>query len=387
MKILYFFEFAPDPQRGGASRLTQSLVNYWKENHKDLDFFCAYLKKEKDYTSFFKDEILLSLKDKESFSQFLYKNEISLIIYQTAFSRDYFEYVLACSKNNIPIITVYHSMPGWELQHTKNILKRIPWKHATIHELIKKTFLPLYLKHVRNLIGIKNRSIYEESSKYIVLSKQYIPLFKKSNQLTDDTKLLAISNPLSYPIQNNINFQEKKNQALIVGRFSECEKRLLLALQCWKEFNKLTSKDQWELIIVGFGKDEEIYKKYVTENKLDNVIFVGKQNPLEYYKKASIFLMTSAFEGFPLTLTEAQQFGVVPIVMDSFPALHDIIINDYNGIIVANNNVKAMTSALIQLSKDKGKREVLAKNGLNYINQFSVTAIAKQWENLFNYFK
>lgn len=387
MNILYFFEFAPDPLRGGASRLTQSLINYWKKNRNDLEFFCAYSKKEKDYTSYFKDEILLNPKDKDLFSQFLQKNQISLIIYQMAFSKEYFENVLACNKSNIPIITVYHSMPGWELRHTKNLLKNIPWKHVTIYELIKKAFLPLYLKHVKELIAIKNRFIYKESSKYIVLSKQYIPLFKKINQLTDDSKLQAISNPLSYPIQNNINFHEKKNQVLIVGRFSESEKRFLLALQCWKEFNKLTSKDQWELIIVGFGKDEEIYKKYVTENKLDNVTFVGKQNPLEYYKKASIFLMTSAFEGFPLTLTEAQQFGVVPIVMDSFPALHDIIINDYNGIIIANNNVKAMTSALIQLSKDKGKREVLAKNGLNYINQFSVTAIAKQWENLFNYFK
>lgn len=47
MNILYFFEYAPDPQRGGASRLTRSLINYWDKERKDFSFYCAYLKKEK----------------------------------------------------------------------------------------------------------------------------------------------------------------------------------------------------------------------------------------------------------------------------------------------------------------------------------------------------
>lgn len=34
--------------------------------------------------------------------------------------------------------------------------------------------------------------------------------------------------------------------------------------------------------------------------------------------------MTSAFEGFPMTLVESQQRGVVPVVMDSF--LHSMIL-------------------------------------------------------------
>ena len=94
---------------------------------------------------------------------------------------------------------------------------------------------------------------------------------------------------------------------LIVGRFSESEKRFLLALKAWKEFNSQRITNTWELIIIGFGKDENIYKEYARKNKLNNVKFIGKQDPLEYYKKASIFLMTSAFEGFGLTLTEKKR--------------------------------------------------------------------------------
>lgn len=386
MNILYFFEYAPDPQRGGASRLTHSLVRYWEKEQRDLSFYCAYFKKEESYTPYFRDEILLNLSDKIQFTTFLSKNRISLIIYQMAFSKEYFDYVKECN-NNIPIITVYHSMPGWELLHIKNVLTHTSWHQAKGNQFIKKLLLPLYLKYANKLIQKRNSSIYNASSKYIVLSPQYVPLFKKVNNIADSSKLHAISNPLSYPEQKNIDFHEKKKQVLIVGRFSESEKRILLALKAWKEFNNSNISNKWELVIVGFGKDENIYKEYVNRNRLNNVKFIGKQDPLEYYKKASIFLMTSAFEGFGLTLTEAQQFGVVPIVMNSFPSLHDIIINDFNGIIVANNDIKAMCLALTNLAEDQVKREYLAKNGLNYVNRFAVKNIAQEWVNLFNNFK
>lgn len=278
-------------------------------------------------------------------------------------------------------------MPGWELLHISNTLKCVSWNQAKKDDFIKKLFLPLYLKHINKLISKRNLYIYNGSSKYILLSNKYIPIFKKINHLRNDSKLQAISNPLSFPEQKNVNFQEKKAQVLIVGRFSESEKRFLLALKVWKEFNNQNISNRWELIIVGFGKDENIYKEYVRRNKLSNVKFVGKQDPFEYYKKASIFLMTSAFEGFPLTLIEAQQLGVVPIVMDSFPSLHDIIINDYNGIIVNNNDVKAMCLALKDLTANQEKRKYLAVNGLSYINKFSVANIAQQWEDLFSKFK
>lgn len=387
MNILYFFEYAPDPQRGGASRLTHSFINYWQKAQKDFSFFCAYLKREKDYIPYFKDEILLNLNKKNTFIDFLNKNQISLIIYQMAFSKVFFEFIKECNQNNIPIITVYHSMPGWELLHISNTLKCVSWNQAKKDDFIKKLFLPLYLKHINKLISKRNLYIYNGSSKYILLSNKYIPIFKKINHLRNDSKLQAISNPLSFPEQKNVNFQEKKAQVLIVGRFSESEKRFLLALKVWKEFNNQNISNRWELIIVGFGKDENIYKEYVRRNKLSNVKFVGKQDPFEYYKKASIFLMTSAFEGFPLTLIEAQQLGVVPIVMDSFPSLHDIIINDYNGIIVNNNDVKAMCLALKDLTANQEKRKYLAVNGLSYINKFSVANIAQQWEDLFSKFK
>ena len=54
----------------------------------------------------------------------------------------------------------------------------------------------------------------------------------------------------------------------------------------------------WKLVIVGSGSDENNYKSYVAENDIKNIYFEGNKNPLPYYQKASVFLMTSALESW-----------------------------------------------------------------------------------------
>lgn len=66
-------------------------------------------------------------------------------------------------------------------------------------------------------------------------------------------------------------------------------------------------------------------EKQVRELKLRNVSFEGFQNPKEYYERASILLLTSEFEGFPLVLPECMSFGVIPAVYGSYSAVYDIV--------------------------------------------------------------
>ena len=93
-------------------------------------------------------------------------------------------------------------------------------------------------------------------------------------------------------------------------------------------------------------------------------------------------MMTSAFEGFGMTLVEAQQYAIVPMAMDTYSSLHDIIKNEYNGIIVSDNDIKGYVEKLKKLMADKEYRR-LAMNGLESCKKFAVEFIANQWENLF----
>ena len=72
-----------------------------------------------------------------------------------------------------------------------------------------------------------------------------------------------------------------------------------------------------------------------------NVSFLKgqKKNPEPYYNEASIFMMTSSFEGWGLTLTEAQQYGCVPLAFRSFASLTDIITDKVNGFAIPNDDI------------------------------------------------
>ena len=77
---------------------------------------------------------------------------------------------------------------------------------------------------------------------------------------------------------------------------------------------------------------------------------VGKQSPQSYYLNSSIFLMTSDYEGWGMTITEAQQFGCIPIVLNTFASLQDLIANGENGFIV--DSVDEMKQRILELASE-----------------------------------
>ena len=195
--------------------------------------------------------------------------------------------------------------------------------------------------------------------------------------------MVAIGNPVTFSRNATIeDVKRKDNIVLIVARLDEKHKRLSLALKSWAKVEK--QNPSWMLQIVGTGNDERMYKEMVRRLGLQRVEFEGRQDPEKYYTRASIFLMTSAIEGWGMTIVEAQQKGCVPIVMDSFTALHDIIEDGGNGIIVPPDSVDDMSQAIQNLIDDKSKRDIMALNAIESTERFNIEIIGGQWIDLFN---
>ena len=54
----------------------------------------------------------------------------------------------------------------------------------------------------------------------------------------------------------------------------------------------------------------------------DKVEFTGHVDPKPFYQNASLMLMTSLHEGFPMVISEAHSFGI-PVVMLSLKYLEN----------------------------------------------------------------
>ena len=160
--------------------------------------------------------------------------------------------------------------------------------------------------------------------------------------------------------------KEKNNKLFVfVGRLDDSSKKLKRALNLVKEIKNI------ELWIVGDGPDRNIYEKYTSENKIiDRVKFIGKkQNPYPYMKKADYIILTSDYEGFPVTYLEA--IALNKDIITTLPTSDDSIdIRNYAYIISKNQDkmVKEVKSIIAQ--KDKKQRIDIEKIQMNRIKKF-----------------
>lgn len=249
---------------------------------------------------------------------------------------------------------------------------------------VKRLFPYLYKAYKKEAAVKEVCSYLPFVDKYIFLSPLYQKQFMDfANHADNENKLGAIPNPLVYDVNvTKDELESKENIVLLVGRMLEGQKRITRAIRIWKMIEADNELNGWRFVVVGEGPDLPLYKKMAQEFRLQRVSFEGYQNPLPYYKRAKIFMMTSAFEGFAMTLVEAQQCGVVPVVMDSHLSLHDIVEDDVNGVITPNGNVAVFAQRLSILMKDNSLRLDMAMSALETSRRFGIDNILSMWKRL-----
>ena len=230
--------------------------------------------------------------------------------------------------------------------------------------------------------------VYSYSDKYILLSDSFHSIFKDFVNIKKCSKLITINNPRT--ITNNdyfYNFKQKEKSILYVGRLENNQKKVIRIVELWKSLE--TKYPDWKLYIVGDGPEKKSLLQYTQKHDLRNIFFEGFKSPIEYYKKASILLMTSEFEGLPLTLIEAISFGVIPIVYASFTSVSDVIDNYKNGITLSNNNgynSKLMLTEIIKIMNDNEQMSRISHNAYMSSQRFDINNIYIKWNELFNSF-
>lgn len=375
MNILFITTYYPEPQIGGIERVTYLLSKYLSQ-HKFRIFNLRFNNSEYDDTfPFINSSQLKNLYDSNSLRKYLISNQINVIINQSHFF--YTPIIESARKNlDIKLYTVFHNRPMFQALKLNEAIK---YSNSKLKYIIPFIY-PIYKLYSVRKLKKEHKQSYLLSDKTILLSSRFIDIYKKELNV-DGKKLTYINNPISFD-NVKVDYTQKEKIVLIVARLYEAQKRLSIALDIWKEVE--SQNPDWKLIIVGDGEDRRFYEEYCRKNCIQNVEFAGQTNPLPYYLEASIFMMTSQNEGWPLTLLEALQTGVVPIVMDSFTALHDIIQDGSNGFIVEYNDKKEFKNKLVTLINNQELRLKMAQEGQNSCTKYSIDNIGKEWINLLN---
>lgn len=138
-------------------------------------------------------------------------------------------------------------------------------------------------------------------------------------------------------------------------------------------------------VIVGNGPEELLVREYADKHNLSDSLFISGwvEDPMNYVENFDVACLLSRWEGFGLVLPEYMLVGK-PIVATNVDAIPDIIINEYNGLLVEVDNPIEASNAVIRLYNDKMLYDRFVKNGKKEVRQkYNARRVAEQHQDEF----
>lgn len=282
---------------------------------------------------------------------------------------------------DVKIISVYHNAPSFNGR-----IQKLNIALMGCENLMKRLALRLMRFAFKKVTSRAMAYIYRHSDLFLVLSPSYIEEFKRFTGVSDDRYLQVLTNPITVEHDGyEYAFNEKQKEIIYVGRLDFVQKRVYRVIDTWNYLED--NFPDWRLTIVGDGEDRQSLVNHAKALGLKRVNFEGFQKPIYYYKRASILLLTSDFEGFPLVLAECMSFGVIPAVYNSYSAVCDIIDGGKDGIVLPYHKLgydaNEAAGMIAKIMTDDGKREQMALAAIKKSKEYSVEKIYSEWERVF----
>ena len=282
----------------------------------------------------------------------------------------------------VKVVTVYHNDP---LANER--IKNVEYAIEKCHSPFLKFFFNIKRWIFYQITSASMRYSYNNCDRYMLLSESFINRFKQFTRLSNIDKLIIQTNPIT--INRNgfdLNTTKKIKEIIYVGRLNHNQKRVFRLVDVWSVLEK--KYPDWHLTIVGDGPEKDNLFRQIQSLGLKNIRFEGFKNPRFYYERASILLLVSEFEGFGLVIVEGMCFGVVPVVLGSYPAIYDIIDNGINGIIVPYDKKGGFDKCLMAKELEKmiymygGELNKISESAYSKSFKFDMNNIYDSWNKI-----
>lgn len=189
-------------------------------------------------------------------------------------------------------------------------------------------------------------------------------------------------------VPNSIDMREEtalltKKQVIAAGRIAPV-KNFQDLIEAWKIIYE--RYPDWQLHIYGdsYLDTKDILKQKVHENKLENVvIFKESVNDLaSTMVDYSIYAMSSLTECFPMVLLEALSVGLPIVSYDCPNGPRHIIQSPSDGLLVANQDPKALAKGLLELIANVDLRKKMGVIAKKNSSKFAASSIMHDWLGL-----
>lgn len=294
------------------------------------------------------------LRHKERLSSILSQIKADIVISTFTHEADFLPYIEDGSKK----ILEFHFFRGHKIKYADSF---------------RFSLLTKIAYYYRNFI--EENFIVNRYDQFVVLTEEDKDLWSSKVK-----NVVAIPNILSFEKSKQSTLRNK--QVIAVGRL-DAQKGFDKLIDIWTDVIKLSKG--WKLSIYGDGIDRDYLETLIVENRMEEYIkiYPSTQTIFEKYIESSIFVMTSRYEGMPMTMLEAMSVGL-PCISYTFKCgPKDIIKDCIDGILITEDDKNKFVSALVELMNNDSIRIEMGNHAYSNIRRYSVDIVMKKWIDLF----
>ena len=330
-----------------------------------------------------------------------------------------------CEKYKVSIITCMNKPVGYELRpeiehiciektsdvHYRNLFDRFMKRRKLLKSVLKEckpdvllcflpepNFLALSLKHRFSfpmIISVRNdpkreyknavyyaimRYLYPKSDGYVFQTRQAMEYFKFSKHITKLAEV--IPNPLGRSFVNAERIMEENRKKTIVnvGKLSGQKNQKLLI----EAFSKISKHfPDYILEIYGEGNLRKELELLIETLELQKRVFLlgNVADVSEKIKDASLFVLSSDYEGMPNALMEAMALGVPCISTDCPCGGPQFLIRDKkNGRLVSVGDTEQLALVMTDLLTNRDMADQYGLEAVKIADALHPNVIHEQWE-------
>ncbi|HSX55545.1 MAG TPA: glycosyltransferase, partial [Sphingomonas sp.] len=175
--------------------------------------------------------------------------------------------------------------------------------------------------------------------------------------------------------------QEGAPQLVAVGRLTE-QKGFDLLIDA---FGRIAERfPDWNLLIFGEGPERSRLEEMAAEHGLlDRVFLPGNtERHGEWINAASVFVLSSRYEGFANVVGEAMQAGLAVVAFDCDFGPADMIEPGVSGVLVSAGDAAQLAAALSDVMSSEARRRQLGANAIERAQLFDERTILDRWLRL-----
>jgi glycosyltransferase involved in cell wall biosynthesis len=296
------------------------------------------------------------------------------------FIRSLFKFVFRLiSEKEIKIVHIHSAVRGSFFRKSIFLLlAKLFGKKAILH-IHSGFFKKFYTENKRLQPFIKY--ILNKADVLVCLSDEWKLYY---DSLIKNKKIVVINNPVLLPANMQQHAWGTPLKILFLNRI--VVEKGIFDLVNFFNINKSWLTGSFKLIVAGAGNAENDFKTMVAENNLSDLIefkglVTGKEKD-EIIKDCDLFILTSYYEGLPMSILEAMSFGK-PIIASNVGGIPSVVKAGKNGWVVEAGDTKDLIKVFQEIKNNPGLLNAYSEHSFHIVRDYSPEKVKESLNSLY----